>query len=282
MLRFNTYLKLRPSSKTLADQKPVKKIAFFPQPSGPWYSAWLAVHMLNLEIVEDRLLADHVFVFDDKTVSNAGATLDLGLRLKAINADIGDISKTHVGAVFKDVLGYSVDIDPLSHKGPAVEKSDGNGTHDGRVIQCPIKPNEMRSDCVYQKLIDSTPTGEFSEDLRLAYVGGEISLVYHKFKHLDKRFGTDYARVDVCSPQNVFSEEEIDALCKFCDAMGLEFGAVDIMRDKHDGRIYAVDVNKTCMPVLCLSLKSQVAAFKKIAASLENLLDRKASEPQLD
>ena len=40
--------------------------------------------------------------------------------------------------------------------------------------------------------------------------------------------------------------------------MNLDFGAIDVMRDKNDERIYIVDVNKTCMPVLCLSLRQQI------------------------
>jgi hypothetical protein len=40
------------------------------------------------------------------------------------------------------------------------------------------------------------------------------------------------------------------------------------MRDKHDGRIYIVDVNKTCMPVLSLTLAQQIKSQQKIADSL--------------
>ena len=63
-------------------------------------------------------------------------------------------------------------------------------------------------------------------------------------------------------------------IAHFCEAMGLDFGAVDVMRDKHDGRIYVVDVNKTCMPVLCLSQKSQRDALRRISESLIKLIHR--------
>ena len=40
------------------------------------------------------------------------------------------------------------------------------------------------------------------------------------------------------------------------------------MRDKNNGRIYIVDVNKTCMPVLSLSLNKQIECQQKIADAL--------------
>jgi glutathione synthase/RimK-type ligase-like ATP-grasp enzyme len=117
-------------------------------------------------------------------------------------------------------------------------------------------------------LVDSTFTGKTSEDLRVAFALGEIALVYHKHKPLDDRFGTHYLSVDVMAAEDVFSPAEINLIIKFCDAMGLDFGAIDVMRDKHDGRIYIVDVNKTCMPVLSLTLAEQIKSQQKIADSL--------------
>ena len=68
--------------------------------------------------------------------------------------------------------------------------------------------------------------------------------------------------------------------------MNLDFGSIDVMRDKHDGRIYIVDVNKTCMPVLCLSLKTQIKSQKKIAEALTAGLSRmpihkKSPDPEI-
>jgi len=236
----------------LKGQKPKASLAFHPQPSGPWYNAWLAARMSGIKIIKDTDAADVIFVFDDKTESETGAKLDPALKRKAINHRIDDISKTHVAKIFEEVFGYGVDVDPLTYEGKAVQKSDTNATHDGEVVDCPLSRADVKAGSVYQKLIDSRHDGPRSEDLRMAYVSGEIPVVFHKYKLIEKRFGTDYDHV----------------------AMGLDFGAVDVMRDKHDGRIYVVDVNKTCMPVLCLSQKSQRRAFRLISGAMVRLVDR--------
>lgn len=257
--------------RRLKNRSDTATLAFAPSTPGPWYNARFAGHLAGLKFVKNTQDADCVFVFDDSTQSNAGRDY---IGTSSINARISDISKTHVAEVFERIFGYSVEIDPLSCNGPAVQKSDANGTHDGQIVDCPLSEDQLDKSCVYQKLIDSTLSGPQSEEMRIAYVGGEIPVVFYKFKDLDKRFGTAYARVDVRRAEDVLSEVEIAAFVTFCEAMGLDFGAIDVMRDKHDGRIYVVDVNKTCMPVLSLPLREQMQSLDKIAESLLRLVNR--------
>ena len=198
--------------------------------------------------------------FDRDFLKNTGKPL--------LNCDIHNISKDYVAEVFLETFEYPLSVDPTRHTGLAIWKSDANGTHDGVVIQCPIAPDALIKGQSYQRLVDSTFTGKTSEDLRVAYVLGELALVYHKHKPLDDRFGTHYLSVDVLEPQAVFSDQEIERIKTFCKKMKLDFGAVDVMRDKNDERIYIVDVNKTCMPVLSLNLKTQIASQQKIADAL--------------
>ena len=249
-------------------------MAFAPQNPGPWYNARYAARLAGLKLISEPEHADIVFVFDDNTVSEAGM---LFREQPSLNARISDISKTHVAAIFHQVFGYAVAVDPLTYQGRAVQKSDANATHDGKIVDCPLREAALVEGCVYQKLIDSTPSEIQSEEMRVAIVGDEIPVVFHKFKDLDKRFGTDYARVDVRLAEDVFSSSEIDMLIKFCGAMGLDFGAIDVFRDKHDGRIYVVDVNKTCMPVLSLPLRKQMQSLDKIASSLRRYITRLTS-----
>ena len=274
VVRFNSYLLLKKYKRSLTRKPHLATLAFYPQPSGPWYNAWLAARMSGIDVVKDPHLADAVFVFDDKTESETGETLDQSLKAKAINQRIDDISKNRVAEVFKSVFDYSVDIDPLTYQGKAVQKSDANATHDGQVVECPLAPDAIKEGSVYQKLIDSTFDGARSEDLRMAYIGGEIPVVFRKYKVIEKRFGTDYDHVDVWTADEAFSKTEQSDLINFCDAMGLDFGAIDVMRDKDDGRIYVVDVNKTCMPVLCLSQKSQRRAFRLLSGAMVRLVER--------
>ena len=240
-------------------------IAFVPHNPGPWYNIWQASRLAGFETVSDPSKADYVFIFDDATISEPGR---YKFSAPMINADITDISKKHVADVFETVFGYSLSIDPTTHKGPAVQKSDENGLHDGQVVNCPLAPEDVKAGQVYQRLIDSTFSGQTSEDWRIIYAFGEIAVVYHKHKPLDDRFGTHYLSVNVLDPVDVFSPEESELIKNFCDRMQLDFGAIDIMRDKHDGKIYIVDVNKTCMPVMCLPLKEQIACQRKAGQAL--------------
>lgn len=248
--------------------KPEGTIAFFPQTPGPWYNIWQVIRLAGLKTVSDASRADYIFIFEDKTYAEFDPDCFTADDAIKINDQIGDISKEHVADVFEKVFRYSLRVDPVTHVGPAIEKSNVNGTHDGRVIDCPIASSDIVSGQSYQRLVDSTFDGTTSEDLRIAYVLGEIALVYHKYKPLSDRFGTHYLRVDVKRAADVFSQDEINLIIKFCETMGLDFGAVDVMRDKHDGRIYIVDVNKTCMPVLSLTLKTQIESQQKISDAL--------------
>ena len=260
--------------QNIATDKSQSTIAFFPHPAGPWYNIWLVLQNTRLKIINDHTNADYIFIFDDSTASDAAAILPDSISATLINHRIKDISKTHVGQVFKDVFGYDLEVDPVIYQGKAVEKSDANGTHDGRIITCPLPLSKIKPGYSYQKLIDSTFNGKTSEDLRIAYVYGQIAAVFHKHKALKKRFGTEYLSTDVRGAADVFSDAERKLIAKFCDQIGLDFGAVDVMRDKHDGRIYIVDVNKTCMPVLSLPMSEQYRSLAIIAKVFESQLPK--------
>jgi len=253
-----------------------RSIAFYPHSPGPWYNVWQVIRLSGLKLHSDYKKADYIFVFEDSTFTSFDSDFSRGLNTTTLNHRVNDISKEHVTDIFEAVFKYSLRIDPAAFKGPAIKKSNANGMHDGVIIECPVDVTKGEPNFVYQRLIDSTFDGVTSEDLRVAYVLGEIALVYHKKKPLNDRFGTQYLSVDVKSAADVFFNEEIGLIIKFCEKMGLDFGALDIMRDKHDGRIYIVDVNKTCMPVLCLSLKQQIRCQQKIANALNRGLSKKA------
>ena len=268
VLKIFIYFKTTELKNLLKKKTYQKKLAFYPESPGPWFNIWQVSRLANLRTITDIQDADYIFAFEDSTLTKFDKKTFSPVNARIINQDINNISKEHVADVFETTFGYSLKIDPLTHVGPAIRKSDSNGTHDGIVIQCPIDKSEQRENQSYQYLVDSTFNGTTSEDLRVAYVLGELALVYHKHKPLDDRFGTHYLSVDVYKPEDVFSNEEINLIKSFCQTMHLDFGAIDVMRDKNNGRIYIVDVNKTCMPVLSLPLKTQIECQQKIADAL--------------
>jgi hypothetical protein len=212
------------------------KIAFYPSAPGPWYNIWQTLRFARIETVEETSDADFVFMFEDSThIFSAPPAFDAPM----INDRITDISKTRVAEVFETTFGYGLSVDPVTYTGPAVEKSDSNGTHDGAVVTCPLAPEAVKAGFAYQRLVDT----RLDDD-------------------------THYLDVSILGPQDVFTPEEITLITDFCENMGLDFGAVDVMRDVTDGRIYIVDVNKTCMPVLWFDLKTQIGAQTQIAEAL--------------
>ena len=268
VIKIYLYFKILQIKQLFKKPIPRKTIAFHPQMPGPWFNIWQVTRLAGLKTISDITKADYVFVFEDSTKTKFDKAALKALQVPLINLDINDISKEHVADVFKATFGYNLRIDPTTHEGLAIRKSDSNGTHDGLVIECPIDPSELMDGQTYQHLVDSTFDGEASEDLRVMCTMGELAVIYHKFKPLEDRFGTDYLKVDVYEAKNVFSNEEIILIKSFCAKMKLDFGAIDVMRDKNNGKIYIVDVNKTGMPVMCLKLKTQIDCQQKVANAL--------------
>ena len=162
-----------------------------------------------------------------------------------LNEFCESIRKTHVAAVFEHVFGYALAVDPLTYAGPIVEKSDKNFTHDGRILDGPLTPGDLRPDRVYQRLVDTVEVGERGPeavDLRPPIYAGRVPLVYVKRRPAGDRFSNTNTTVEVRAPGDVFTDAELALLGRFADAMGLDYGEVDVLRDRADGRIYVVDV----------------------------------------
>ena len=234
-------------------------VAFTPHPAGPWYTLPLSLAGTGIRTGPDP---DVTVLFDDRTESG-------GVDMPgAINGTIHDISKARVGAVFADTFGYALTLDPRTHSGPMVEKSDVNGVHDGRVVMGPRDPIPGMA---YQRLVDTTVRPGVTEELRLTCVGGRAVVAVRKEKDAQARFAANYLKTDLVPVADHLSEAEQADLARFLSAMGLDFGSVDALRDV-DGRLYVVDVNKTCMPVLALPWRALDAAMAEIGAAAEALI----------
>lgn len=245
-------------------------IAYYPQPAGPWYTLPLALAGTSIRRTSDMSRADAVMIFDDRTESDI--TLP---RTKAhlINARVTDISKAHVSEVFERVFGYALSVDPTSHHGPMVRKSDVNGVHDGEIVQGPVAA--PHPECVYQHLVDSTVRDGVTEDLRCVCVGGDVAVIFRKEKADHSRFSTSYLETTLRDPDDIFSDEERQNVTRFCEAMGLDFGSIDVLRDySQGGRPFIVDVNKTCMPVLSMPPSELAKALRRIGAAAEAFILR--------
>lgn len=233
-------------------------IAFTPTLPRPWYLIAVCAQRAQINMTPSLADADVIFYFEDRTQAQP-PHLSQEQKRKSLNFECRDISKTKVGIVFERVFGYALNIDPETYKGRMAVKSETNGVHDGRETQGPITRQDGLS---YQRLIDNTIDGLWVEDLRCPVIDGKIEIIFIKRRELATRFANTNANVTLHSPDDLLSYEERRKITLFAKAMGLDWGGMDILRDKQDGKIYIVDVNKTDMgPPLALSLRDKNKAI---------------------
>lgn len=190
-----------------------------------------------------------------------------------VNEESHNISKDYLNKVFERVFGYSIAVDPRTYQGMAVLKSNRNALHDGRVVGCPIRRDEIPSDVVCQKLVDNEEPGGRVVDHRVPVYGGRIPLVYLKYRPIKERFANRNAEVCIVEPDSVFSMEEQNRILAFAQEMGIDYGEFDVLRDKSDGLIYVVDANNTPWgPPNGLSRPDYCTSLLRLAEAFESML----------
>ena len=177
--------------------------------------------------------------------------------------------------IFAKVFGYDLGVNPKEYDGPMVAKTEKNGAHTGKIVNGPCPAEDGY---VYQRLIDNSSDHGVT-DIRCPTIFGEVDLIYLKSRPQDKRFDNLNTHVTIAKASDLLSSEERAKIKEFCQEIKLDWGGLDILRDKKDGRIYIVDANKTDMgPPLALSLKDKLRSTSRLAKSLRSALDRKTLE----
>lgn len=186
----------------------------------------------------------------------------------ALNRHCVDISKTTVDRVWADLAGYSISLDPLWTTGPLVVKPDQNGRRAGRVVEGPLR--ERKTGRVYEKLIDSRD-GDKIWSTRVALMCGRIVNAYAKWRPYPQWFRGHEMTVPV-APDELFSADEQRLMLQFAVAIGMEYGELDVLRDKESGLIYVVDANRTPVRPKGLDPKHDDAWFGPITEAFAELL----------
>ena len=242
-------------------------IWFTPQVPHDRYMVRAAARLAGLRVARSALDADVAFYFEDAT--DAVPALPPP-RLRGFNFGCADISKSRVTRVFETVFGYALAVDPLRWQGPAVEKSEANGAHDGRIVDCPQAPRPGK---VYQRLIDTVGPDGLATDLRTHCIGGAAVAVWVKRRAADVRFLPPNATARWHDPAAIFTAAERALIGQFARAMGADWCSLDILRDA-DGRIYVVDVNKTdAGPIVALTLGDKLRSTAVLARALRAMVD---------
>lgn len=229
-------------TKMLRGKSPITILCYPQLPQ--WYHMLYIVSCYGGYALTKNPKAKHdlAFAFEDVTVKNIDETRkQLQRNIRLINGHSVDISKQRVSTVFKEVFGYDLSIDPRTYSGVFVEKSDSNATHDGVIHRTPIEPKEG---FVYQKFIDATYDDATTRELRVMIYNLSIPFVLARFRPVTERF-KKVLRTECVTVESVLSEVEVNQILEFCRRFGLEYGELDVLRDRDDERLYIVDVNDT-------------------------------------
>ncbi|MEM6579210.1 MAG: hypothetical protein AAF678_12015, partial [Pseudomonadota bacterium] len=165
-----------------------------------------------------------------------------------INGGCLDISKSRVDREFALAFGYASAIDPTAHHGVAVCKSEINGTHSGELVMCPLPPEQLKADHIYQRLVSNEVAPGIVSEYRVAILGYRAVFALETRRDIDQRLAGrgQGGRGSTPKPvEAVFSTEDRSRIETFCRGLGLEAGELDILPDRDENRIYILDANKT-------------------------------------
>lgn len=203
---------------------------------------------------------------------------------RVINIDCRDIRKSTVARAFERAFGRRALIDPLMHRGPCVRKLDDNARHDGVIVECPLDAADPkngyrlgvlreqvgRPGFVYTVLVDNEVEGGLVQDIRVPVMGGDLPFVYLKYRRLEERFANKNERVEVAEARDVLSALERGQLLALCGELGLDYGELDVLRDRRTGELWVVDVNNTPVgPPGGLPEPDATRALERLASAFE-------------
>jgi hypothetical protein len=163
-----------------------------------------------------------------------------------LNRHCNDVSKNKVNALFEEVFGYSLSVDPCRYRGPCVMKLNWNALHKGRVVECPV--TEPEAGFVYQKLVRNETEDGFVEDMRVPVFYDHTPFVYLKYRSIGDRFVDrkhTNTKATIAEVRDVLTPSEMKNIHRFSEKLGLDYGELDVLRDNHDRKIYIVDANNT-------------------------------------
>jgi hypothetical protein len=186
------------------------------------------------------------------------------------NQGCRDISKQRLDIVHHEIFGYGVSLDPRTYDGIGVKKSNANARSDGEFIQFPVR--HVDPDMVYQRLIDNSYGHGLVQDIRVPIFRDQIPFVYMQCRSISDRFKGTNSLATVEETDRIFSPEEKSLIVALCKRMGLDYGELDVLRDRAEQRIYVVDLNNTpAGPVRGLTKEDHWASLNRMAISFEDM-----------
>jgi hypothetical protein len=214
-------------------------LQFFPMRPHPRSRITKIIALLNLRIAHGVRPDWPLIAWDTGTWFSARAAA--ALPAAAINGRCLDVSKSRVDAEWVRAGGQPLTLDPLVTDGLIVVKSELNSRHDGRIVRGPLRRTDQRH--VYQRYVDCHEA-DSTVDLRTTVIAGEIVVVVRCYRPA-RRWDLPTTRMDRERPSDLYSAAELAQLRTFAAGMRLDYGELDVLRDRGSGLIYVVDANRT-------------------------------------
>lgn len=190
-----------------------------------------------------------------------------------LNQYCSDIRKQTLEKNHMMAFGYGMSVNPLTHSGLLVIKSDANAKHDGRIVQGPLSIDQIHASSVYQRVIRNQDEFGCWLDLRVVVMDGIMPLLYLKFKNENERFTNKTASVRLAKTADYLSSEEMKGIAQVMSLHQTDAAELDVLRDADDGRIYVVDINPTPWgPPEKLDKSSQKEAIERMADRLKKAI----------
>lgn len=181
-----------------------------------------------------------------------------------------DSRKDVIEAAHIKAFDYGLAVNPRTYEGDAVRKSKRNARHDGRIVRLPI--DDPMPSKVYQIIVDNSDSDEV-EDIRLETLLGKPIICYIKRRKIEERFLNTLTRSEIVRVSDMLSDLEISQIEAYCKAAHLDYGALDILRDRKTGKVYVCDANNTPRgPPVILSENESARAQRTIGETFADFL----------
>ena len=249
-------------------------LQFYPIRPSPKSSMVRLCARLGLRVGFDPDGPGTVFAWDDRHYFPAAALRRLPPG--AINGRCVDVSKSHVDALWEEVAGYGLQLDPTKAAEPIVVKSEENGNHDGRLLMGPL--DSVEPGLVYERLVESLDHDGRIYTVRPLVLGGRLPMAYEVWRPYPRWFHGG-AEVLPARTEDVLSEEERALVLRFAERIGLQYGEVDVLRDRSSGRIYVVDANRTPLRPLSMAAHLDAAVYQEMARHFAEFLAERGAAP---
>lgn len=239
-------------------------------PSKPWpvYTLWNMAKVCGFNLENGKSNNNGItIVFEDRTQIDKAALPPEASTW--INGRCLDIRKSTVAKLYTEISHRSLLVNPKEYKDQMVQKLEKNGTHSGKIIHGPI--TKILANYVYERLINNETNNESEiKDMKVVIVGSQIPLIYEIYRDKNKRFKSYGRDTKIASTDGLLSKNEQEEILTIANKIGLDFGEMDVLRDKANSHIYIVDINKTTVsPPADLTFAERTKALRIIGRAFE-------------